>query len=220
MSKIQMAKTNPRSIKEAEIIQEGNAVVLSMTGNANFSGTATTALLTAFKTDFDTYKAAVTAAGDGGKALNKAKRAAKAIFLIRWKALANNVNDVVKALNLTKEEIEAKIATSGFPLIDTNHTAHPVEKPVNLRAFYPKAGVLVVRVNKVKNARTYNWLYRENGSTGPWLTLDKYKTKTKVTLLTQEDNISSGKKYDFQVIAQGADPSENASDILVTDFIR
>ena len=224
MAKVSWARTTPLATDEADVLKEGDGIKEGMTGNTNFAGTDTVALLTAFGTKLTAYHGAVDAwnAAGGGKSLTSAKVVARKAYLIALTALGRNVNSVVNVTTLSTAEKNAILKTSGFPLFGTNHTAQPLPQPTNLRAQYPQSGVLVVRVNKVPNARTYLWQYRESDQTpvAAWKTLDNFKTLTKVTLMAQNGDIASGKQYDFQVVGQGADPTENWSAIFTTDFIR
>jgi hypothetical protein len=219
MPKTKWAKTTPRSTDEAAIIQEGLEIKANLTGNTNFAGTETIALLATFVTALTAFQAARTAAANGGKDLTAAKEAKKAEYLIALLALGRNVNSVVNVANSSVVERDAKLTTSGFPLVETNHTAQPLDAPENLRASSPQIGMLVVRVNKVKNARTYKWLYKEE-TAAVWSELPEFKTKTKLVLLVQDGKIQSGKRYIFRVAGQGADPTENFSPELLTGCVQ
>lgn len=227
MAKVSWVRKTPLASDEDAIIQEGLLIKSKMTGNTNFGGTDTVALLATFTTALTAYQAAKTAADKGGTDLTAAKVVAKATYSGALYSLGSNVNSLVKVLSTTVDNKNAILETSGFPLSGTNHTAQPLPKPENLRAKYPAAGILEVLFNTIQNANTITFNYREHVADGlpvlPWKEVPKQEDRKFSRILTAADEnapISRGKQYDFQVVAIGALGVRNESDIFTTDYVR
>jgi len=150
-----------------------------------------------FKAAIDAYTAAVAAALEGGKAATVARDKRRTDAIIMFRLLGHYVESVCKN-DMTS------FVSSGFVLSTTGQRTppRPVDVPSILALDQGITGQLLVSVQPVARARTYDIRYAPDPAAGAainWTTISAASTKPAIPI----DNLTKGVNYTFQVRAFG-----------------
>jgi len=150
-----------------------------------------------FKAAIDAYTAAVAAALEGGKAATVARDKRRTDAIIMFRLLGHYVESVCKN-DMTS------FVSSGFVLSTTGQRTppRPVDVPSILAVDQGITGQLLVSVQPVARARTYDIRYAPDPAAGAainWTTISAASTKPAIPI----NNLTKGVNYTFQVRAFG-----------------
>ena len=149
----------------------------------------------ALQAALDAFSAAIAAAAQGGPADTADKNNKRDILIGLLRQLAGYVqekhgNDL------------ATLLSSGFEAVSTNTSSSPLPVPTIKDIVNGGTGQLIVRVNRVKNARAYKLrhaLIAESGAPGPWADALLYTSSRSMVV----NGLTPGGNYLFQVSAVG-----------------
>jgi len=150
-----------------------------------------------FKAAIDAYTAAVAAALEGGKATTVARDKRRTDAIIMFRLLGHYVESVCKN-DMTS------FVSSGFVLSTTGQRTppRPVDVPSILALDQGITGQLLVSVQPVAKARTYDIRYAPDPAAGAainWTTISAASTRPAIPI----NNLTKGVNYTFQVRAFG-----------------
>jgi len=150
-----------------------------------------------FKAAIDAYTAAVAAALEGGKAATVARDKRRTDAIIMFRLLGHYVESVCKN-DMTS------FVSSGFVLSTTGQRTppRPVDVPSILAVDQGITGQLLVSVQPVAKARTYDIRYAPDPAAGAainWTTISAASTKPAIPI----NNLTKGVNYTLQVRAFG-----------------
>jgi hypothetical protein len=189
-------------VSDADLDQKAEAIIASLTGNANFtSPTPTLAVVTAAT---DAYKKALSKALIGTENDTRAKNQKRDALVALLQQLGyyvqmNGKNDPVV------------LGSSGFDLQKTRSRAGVLEKPENLRVT-PQTGGVKLAVNPVSGARSYLFEFAPTPVADDTLWHSHASSSSRTSVM----GLVSGKQYVFRVCAIGSDPTRTYSDHIVS----
>ena len=149
-----------------------------------------------FKAAIDAYTAAVAATLDGGKSATVERDQRRADVIIMLRRLGHYVEGACK-------NDMATFLSSGFVPASTAHQIpQPLSPPSTIRIDQGNSGQLLVRIEPVAKARTYELRYARveaAGATVSWLKVTAASTKPPIPI----NNLSPSSIYTFQARALG-----------------
>jgi hypothetical protein len=193
--KLIKAALNLHKALPEQVLSQGHALLKGLTGNSNF--TTLPVDLNVFKTDLDTYAAAIAEAKDGGKKAITLRNKQGEVVIRTIKQLATYVE-----LNC-KEDMNTFLSSGFQPRSSTRAVAQPLDQPVILNIDQGTTGQLLASIKPVRRARSYELRYGAAGAGGAapaaWSTLTVPNAKTAVPI----NGLTPGTTYAVQVRAYG-----------------
>jgi hypothetical protein len=149
----------------------------------------------ALDTAMGAFSSAMAAAAHGGPADTAEKNGKRDALVTLLRQLAgyvqeNHGNDL------------AKLLASGFEAVSTNHASVPLEPPTIKDILNGMSCQLILRVNRVKNAKAYEVRYAliaPGGALGPWQSGGLHTSSRALPV----GGLTPGGNYQFQVRAVG-----------------
>ena len=181
--------------EESDHIVEGVAgdVLDNLTGNSNFPTPPVP--LTTLATARTEFMNAMADMAQGGTAATAEKNNKREALLVVLRQLASYVQD-----NCANDL--AKLLSSGFKSVNTNHARSPLEKPLIKKIQNGNSGQLVVKMKPVKNAKSYEVRMAAvptGAAPGPWQAAGIFTDSRQLTL----GSLTPGTTYMVQVRAIG-----------------
>ncbi len=181
-------------LPDGDVLSRLNAVHDGMLDNPAFPNPPVD--MAGFKAAIDAYTAAVAAALDGGKSaiVERDKRRTEAILMLRL------LGHYVEAA--CKNDLQTFVSSGFVPASTTRTPPQPVSIPSILRVDQGNTGQLLVTIQPVAKARSYELRYAPvppAGATVNWTTVAVASTKP----ATPINNLTPGTNYTFQVRAFG-----------------
>ena len=183
-----------------KVLAKGNNVHTKLTGNATFPTLPVT--LAALAAQNTVLENAITAASDKS-------RQALAVVRAEKKALAGMLKQLAEYVNTTVTDgDEVKLLSSGFDLSKTPETNQPAGPITKIEAEFTNiTGTIDVNWKRARHARYYQvFISADNGQA--WTLFDTVFGRK---LLVEQ--LTSGRRYQFKVIAVGVAGSGPESDI-------
>ncbi len=203
MSKSKLVTGFPR-YRDTELETKARFIVESMSDNPHF--TTPVPSLAEITNSINAYTGALRDAEAGGKALIAKKNEERALLI----ALLEKLSLYVEAYSNNNEVI---LLSSGFSLAKTRSTIGSLPKPHNFSVSPTTAGVVVLKLETIYGADSYQYEYRLANVESTW----SIETFTKASLKLK--GLQSGQKYEFRVAGIGAHPDRVYSDTISTFVI-
>ena len=102
----------------------------------------------------------------------------------------------------------ADLLASGFEAVSTNTASSPLPKPTIKDILNGTTGQLIVRANRIKNAKSWKLrhaLIADNGAPGPWLPELIFTSSRAMPV----NNLTPGGTYHFQICAIGGSTGQS-----------
>jgi len=181
-------------LSDGDLLSRTNAVHDGMVDNTAYPSPPVS--MRDFKAALDAYTAAVAATLDGGKSATVARDKCRAEVIIMLRLLGHYVEGACK-------NDMATFLSSGFVPASTAHQIpQPLSAPSAIRIDQGNSGQLLVRIEPVAKARTYELRYarfQAVEATMSWIKVTVASTKPPVPI----NNLSPGSIYTFQARAFG-----------------
>jgi len=177
---------------DADVLTLGRSVTSKMTNNPHFAGPPVD--LQALQEDLETFSKAIVESLDGSKRVI-AERKKFRQEIVKWLRLLGHY------VEATSNDV-AVVTSSGFqPAAVTRSTPQPLSTPSIRYIDHGVSGQLMVMLNGVAKARSYEIRYRKlgNGLADPWAV----QATTTVRSATPINGLTPGATYSFQVRALG-----------------
>ena len=149
----------------------------------------------ALETALGDFSAAIAAASTGGPQETADKNNKRDILVGLLRLLAAYVQGK-HGNNL------ATLLSSGFEAVSTNRASVPLEKPSIKEILNGNSGQLLPRIDRVKNAKSYEVRYcllAPNGTPGPWVDGGIFGSTRNLAI----NGLNPGDNYQFQIRAVG-----------------
>lgn len=173
---------------DADLDEFADNVATSLTGNTSFP--APPVLPPALSALVVNYHAAIGAALPGGIQLTAAKNAARELVVDALRKEANYVQTIAN------HQLDM-LLTSGFYATSTNRAQLPLDKPVIAQMDNEAATQLLVRLNPVTNAKTFQM--QVSTGANPWQEAGMFTQSRRIML----QNLTSGTVYNVRARAIG-----------------
>jgi len=164
-----------------------DTIIAALTGNAGFPNLPVP--LATIGTQKVDYLAKLAATAQGGTLATAEKNAAKALLVESLRKTGAYVQSVA-GQDLTL------LLSSGFQAVSTNRTQSPLAKPVVLNVDNQTSAQLILRLQSVTNARSYEVQYKNGGG---WLPAGIATQARRIEI----GNLTPGTTYAVQVRAIG-----------------
>jgi hypothetical protein len=181
-------------LSDTELDNFAQAVIDGMTGNTTYPSPPIT--MVNLKAATDDFTAKIGAAKSGGAGDTAAKNDSRQALIGLLRPLASYVQ-------MTCNDDQAKLLSSGFQTQSAKGASAPLDRPVGLRITNGSAGQLVGRVDKVKNASIYEG--RVKADTGDWLPSVFTGDSQHIVFA----GLTPGKVYTMQVRALGGSTGQS-----------
>lgn len=187
------ALTGFKGQTDQQIIATAGAVLKGLSGNPAFPSPP--GELAALQSAFDELNAAIAAQPHGGAAATAHKNDKRDTLIALLRKLAHYAQDNC-GNNL------AAFLSSGFLAATNNRTRLPLEKPSIVSVDNGNSTELVLKVNRVDRARSYEVRFAAvtaDGTLGPWQFAGTFTNSRAITV----SGLAPGTNYAFQVRAVG-----------------
>lgn len=189
-------------LKDSELDDKADEIITSLSnppGSTNFPTPQPS--IANITTALTAYQNALTAAANGGTNLVTTKN-------LRRKDLEKLLNKLAKYIELSADDDLEKMQSSGFEVSKDKSPKGQLDKP-DLKVKVANPGEVKASCKAIDGANIYQWDWQEDGTT-------TWQTKTTTASRTTIGGLTSGKKYNFKLVAIGSDPSRIWSDVVST----
>lgn len=185
-------------LNDADLQLKAEYIIACLTNNEYFINPYPS--LTEIKTVLHDFSDAVTKAQDRSRVDIAIRRSKRESLLVLLKSLAMYVQ-------LTGDNDEVALLSSGFTLHKTPQTIGMLPKPINFKVTPVYQGAIKVSMKAIYGAKAYLYEYRIKGET-IWQSI----SNTRATMLFT--NLTRATEYEFRATAIGANPDRVYSNIL------